>query len=146
MVFQCYISVQQKLPLCILLSVWGEAAQHTERCSERSPARQRRGRRCTSLRARRRPAPRFFYHSLKGSLSTKKLIDKKSWGWIPSFLRLEIETLSPEKTISWKDVLQLGKGRRHDPLGGAPPPRTPSRKIVFDFWLKKFMSLGPILA
>ena len=33
------------------------------------------------------------------------------------FLSLEIETLSPEKTNSWKDILQLGKGRRHDLLG-----------------------------
>ena len=68
-------------------------------------------------------------------------------GLDPTFLSLEIKTLSPEKTISWKDILQLGKGRRHDPLGGAPPPPNPPvSEDFFDFWLKKFRSLGPILA
>ena len=36
----------------------------------------------------------------------------------------------PEKTISWKDILQLGKGGVDDPSGGLRPPR-PHRSF---FW------------
>ena len=53
----------------------------------------------------------------------------------------------PEKTISGKDSLQLGKGGMDDPSGGLPPPRTRLlAKDSFDFCLKKCHPLGWILA
>ena len=68
-------------------------------------------------------------------------------GLNPRFLGLEIETLSPEKTTSRGESLQLGKGGMDDPSGGLPPPRTPPlAKEFVDCWLKKFRCLGPILA
>ena len=50
----------------------------------------------------------------------------------PILESLEIETLSPEQTTSWKDFLQLGKGRWHDPSGGAAArPNPPARDLFF---------------
>ena len=56
-------------------------------------------------------------------------------GLIPPFLGLEIETLRPpEKTISYEEMLQLGKGGMDDPLGGLPPPRPlPLAKVFVRF-------------
>ena len=58
-------------------------------------------------------------------------------GLDPSFLSLGIETLSPEKTISWKEILQLGKGRRHDLLAGAPPLEHTIPKMTLTQLLQK---------
>ena len=68
-------------------------------------------------------------------------------GLIPSFLSLEIETLSPRGDHFLEGrIVQLGKGGM-DPSGGLPPHRTPPlAKDFFDFELKKFRCLGPILA
>ena len=70
-------------------------------------------------------------------------------GLIPSFLSLEIETLSPRGDHFLEGrIVQLGKGGM-DPLGGGSPPEPPcSRKIFLilslrnfgvwaQFWLKK---------
>ena len=69
-------------------------------------------------------------------------------GLIPSFLGLEIETLSPRGDPFFEGrIVQLGKGGMDPPGGAAAPPRTPPlAKDFFDFWPKKFRSLGSNLA
>ena len=54
----------------------------------------------------------------------KKLIDKKSSVWIHHFLTWKSRPSVLEKKQSWTEILQLGKGRRHDPSGGATAART----------------------
>ena len=68
-------------------------------------------------------------------------------GLIPSFLGLEIETLSPRGDHFLEGrIVQLGKGGINPFRGSAAPPNPPLAKDVFGFWLKKFRSLGPIWA
>ena len=71
-------------------------------------------------------------------LSNKKLIDKKCWGRFPHFLAWKSRPSVPEKTTSWKDILQLGKGGMDDPSGGLPPPLILSARERFFWILVKF--------
>ena len=76
---------------------------------------------------------KLFREEHTGGQSDKKLIDKKSWGWIHQFLAWKSKPSVPKRRFLGRTFCSLERGGGTTPSGGLRPPE-PRLRRFFRFW------------
>ena len=71
-----------------------------------------------------------------GGLSNKKLIDKKSWGWIHHFLAWKSRPSVPKRRFLGRTCCSLERGGGTTPSGGLRPSKPPVSEDFLNFGLR----------